>query len=75
MIFARVITADLKVCSTPFGLTVWTLRRRFDYFLLTSGRTNWKVGDSLQSGKAVQWTIFDKRSCQLLAAGYSALTE
>jgi len=28
-----------------------------------------KLEDSLQSGKVVRWTVFDNRSCQLLAAG------
>jgi hypothetical protein len=32
-------------------------------FCLTLGRTNGKFGDSLQSGKVVLWTVFDKRSC------------
>jgi hypothetical protein len=28
-LFLGIITADLKVCSTPFRLTVWSLRAAF----------------------------------------------
>jgi hypothetical protein len=41
IILGSFITADLKVCSTPFGLTVWTLRRRFDYFFLDITANKW----------------------------------
>jgi hypothetical protein len=30
-------------------------------FILTMGRTNGKFGNSLQSGKVVQWTVFENK--------------
>jgi len=41
IILRSFITADLKVCSTPFRLTVWSLRLRFDYFLLDLKANKW----------------------------------
>jgi hypothetical protein len=41
-------------------------------FILTMGRTNGKFGNSLQSGKVVQWTVFENKQ---LAIGKLAISQ